>query len=263
MAVTFRGSLATGYLSPTSDSYFLVIDVSSRSRCNLNLLSATMQVDTWNLATGANRIMPYIRVMKCTGTATGGIVATDKVAWDTTINSPDSGIRFRILPGIVSSDAITITGTPYTLWESFSARQTTGVRQFRSFDIDIYDHFSSSASVIVKPGELLILKWVEGDFAVGGTAFVTLAWEEDQTDAGFTLSGTATLSAVGVSGAKVVLVTDLDRDLPAPEVEIISTEADGTWSKTLATNVRASAFAQYRVGETLYTDEGKPYLSST
>jgi hypothetical protein len=55
-------------------------------------------------------------------------------------------------------------------------------------------------------------------------------------------------------------VTDLDRDLPNPQVEVITTGAPGTWSKVLAAGVKASVFSQYRNGETVYTDDGAPYI---
>jgi hypothetical protein len=119
----------------------------------------------------------------------------------------------------------------------------------------------SGQHLYLDPGEALVVTWTNATQPVGGYAIFNAAWEEDTTDAGYTISGNVTLSSAAVSGAKVILVTDIDRDMPAPQVEVITTGAPGTWSKTLASGVKADAFVQYRNGETLYTDEGKPYLA--
>ena len=260
MAVTFRGSLCTNSFNPIDGCNILVIDVSARSRCTVKILKLGCEVDTYYPSVVAGKTMPMIRVQKFVGTATGGYVLTNKVPFDTTINSPDSGIRFRVCSGLVDTSNITLTGTPVTMWQDYTIRQCTGAEQFLS---DTHGFTTESGSVLVRPGELLAVKWIEGTVTAGGSVFLKVAWEEDQTDAGYTVSGTVTLSGVPVTGAKVALLTDLDRDMPEPEVEIITTGAPGTWSKTLATGVDAAASVQYRVGEVLYTDEGKPYLTST
>jgi hypothetical protein len=95
---------------------------------------------------------------------------------------------------------------------------------------------------------------------MGGMAYFQAMFEEDSLGTEYTISGNATLSGSAVSGAKIVVVTDLDRDLPNPQVEVITTGAPGTWSKVLAAGVKASVFSQYRNGETVYTDDGAPYI---
>lgn len=261
MAVTFRGALVTeGLFHPATTFPFLVIDVSARSRCNVKILTMEVELEEAIPNTGAGRTIPVIQIEKLVGTASGGFIATDKVPFDTSINSPDSGVRIRINPCILISQRIIITGTPVTMWNKFTTRQANSTEQFRSC---FYGFTVDFGSVLVRPGELIVMRWVDGTAPAGGSIFAKVAWEEDQVDAGFTVSGTVTLSGAPVTGAKVALLTDLDRDMPAPEVEVITTGAPGTWSKTLATGVKAAASVQYRDGETLYTDEGKPYLTST
>jgi hypothetical protein len=111
------------------------------------------------------------------------------------------------------------------------------------------------------PGQALVVSWEHGVQPVGGSIIFNVAWEEDEYDVGYDISGVVTLEGSPVSGAKVLVVSDADRDLPNPELEVITTGAPGTWTKKLASGVKASVFVQARSGETLYTDEGKPYIA--
>lgn len=261
MAVTFRGSCVTQYMIPTPNSSCFVLEVSARSMCKVNILKLLMQFDTLTLAKGTGLIMPLVKARKFTGTATGGIVLTGKVPWDTTVNAADAGIYLRLDPGFAGTaeSDITITGTPKTMWQEFSARQTTGAEQWQSYDCVLVEPLDNGA-IVLYPGELLEIYWGESSLPIGGIAFLEVVWEEDNLGTSYTVSGDVTLSGSAVSGAKILLVTDLDRDMPNPQVEVITTGAPGTWSKTLAAGVKADAFVQYRAGESLYSDEGKPYL---
>lgn len=255
MAVTYRGSLATSYIIPTLESSFFVIENTLRSRCTVNLLRIIIQADTIWQDSGTGKIMPLVKLQKTTGSASGGCILSDRVQWDSNINSPDSGIIVRTSFG----SPITITGSLGTICQEFTARQITGVEQFYSFDISLGGDIA--APIKIAPGELLSVYWSGPNTAPNNMIFIQAAWEEDQTDVGYTIAGDVTLSSTAVSGAKVILVTDTDRDLPDPQVEVITTGAPGTWSKVLASGIEASAFVQYRSGETLYTDEGQPYLA--
>ena len=261
MAVTFRGSCVTQYMIPTPNSSCFVLEVSARSMCKVNILKLLMKFDTLALATAAGLIMPLVKTRKCTGTATGGIVLTGKVPWDSTIGAADGGIYLRLDPGFAGTAGsdITITGTPVTMWQKFSARQTTGAEQWNTYDCVLADPLANGP-IVLYPGEMLEINFSERATPLGGIAFLEVAWEEDNLGTSYTVSGDVTLSGSAVSGAKILLVTDLDRDMPTPQVEVITTGAPGTWSKTLAAGVKADAFVQYRAGESLYSDEGKPYL---
>ena len=85
-------------------------------------------------------------------------------------------------------------------------------------------------------------------------------WEEDALST-FAISGTVTLSAVPVSGARVVVVEADDQLMTnAVLVEIITTPAGGTWASSIKTGKVGAAFVQYTSGGTYYTAYGSPYL---
>jgi hypothetical protein len=85
-------------------------------------------------------------------------------------------------------------------------------------------------------------------------------WEEDQTDAGFTLGGKVTLSAANVAGARVHVLTAPATDMVGAQLETLVTNGTGDYSKTLATGVKAAVFVQHEAGGIKYTDEGKPFI---
>jgi len=262
MAVTFRGSCATQYMIPTPNTDCFVIEASARAKCKVNILRIVMQFDTLAISTGAGRIMPLIKAAKVTGSATGGMILQGKVAWDTAINSPDDGVYLRLDPGFAGGACsdIVVTGTKKTLSEVFCHRLASGAEQWVADGVDIVSPMADGP-IVLQPGELLAISWNETSTPIGGTASLQIAWEEDGLGTEYTISGNVTLSSVAQSGAKVLVVTDLDRDLPNPQLEVITTGAPGTWSKTLASGVKASVFVQHRSGETLYTDDGKPYIA--
>ncbi len=260
MAVAYRGSLATQYMMPKAGSNCCVIENTARSLCAVNILRLVLQFDTIWQDSGTGRIMPLVRARKGTGTVSGGLVLTDRVPCDTTVNAPDPGVIVRMDGGYSGVVPITVTGTPGTISGEFTARQVTGVEQWYSYDCTLAS-FIGTDYVKLRPGEYLTIVWDMPVTAATNVAWAQAAWEEDGLGTEYTISGNATLSASPVSGAKIVVVTDLDRDLPSPQVEVITTGAPGTWSKTLATGVKASVFTQYRNGETLYTDEGKPFIA--
>jgi len=261
MAITFRGSCATQYMLPTPNSDCFVIEASARAKCKVNILRIVMQFETLAISTGVGRIMPLIKAAKVTGSATGGMLLQGKVAWDTTINAPDDGVYLRLDPGFAggASSDIVVTGTKKTMSEAFCHRLASGAEQWQA-DNSVIASPLTDGPIVLYPGELLAISWNETSTPIGGTASLQIVWEEDGLGTEYTISGAVTLSSVAVSGAKVLVVTDLDRDLPAPQVEVITTGAPGTWSKTLASGVKADVFVQHRVGETLYTAEGKPYI---
>lgn len=261
MAITYRGSICTNYVMPQNGNYFFVVENTLRSRATISILRCVMQFDTTVLSNVSGATMPQVKAVIGTATASGGVVMSAKSAFDSTINDPDPGVIVRLDPGYmgtVSSD-ITVTGTVKNMGQEFSARLITGAEQWQTYDATLFDSLDSGP-IKIKPGEIAAIQWVEGLRAVSGAAFVQIVWEEDRTDAGYSVGGNVTLLGTPVSGAKVLLVTDLDRDLPSPQLEIITTGAPGTWSKTVSSSVKASVFIQHRSGETLYTDEGKPYI---
>jgi hypothetical protein len=91
-------------------------------------------------------------------------------------------------------------------------------------------------------------------------AWFEVAWEEDQTDAGYEVGGKVTLSGSPVTGARVLLVTDSATAMANPVVQPLTTDGSGEFSRTLASGVKAAVFVQHEAGGTKYTDEGKPFI---
>ena len=235
-----------------------------RSRCNVPIIRLTNQYEVTETATGntANHVMPIIRTRRCAAAdVSGGVLLNTRPPWDTTINSPDPGFEIRYDPGAYGGPDTLITaanrGAP--VWQQFTTRQASQVEQFRGEDNNSVPGFAVTGAGYLAPGEALIVEQVAA-IPTGGVIFFNIAWEEDQVDAGYVVGGTVNLSGSPVSGAKVLLVTDSDAAMPAPKIETLTTGAPGTFSKTLASNVKAAVFVQHENAGVKYTDEGKPFI---
>lgn len=262
MALTFRGSICTNLMLPTPNDYCFVIENCARSRCNLTILRCVMRFDSHMISTGANRIMPLVKARKGAASASGGVLMYAKSVWDTALADPDENVRFRLDPGWAGTESsnISISGTVVTMGSQFSARLCSGAEQWLSYDGVIAEDLEDSP-VVLRPGELLAFQWAETSTPSGGFAFMNVAWEEDRFDAGYTVGGQVTLSGVPVAGAKVALLSDIDRDMPNPWIEMLTTDGSGNYSKLLPSAVKAAVHVQHRVGETLYNDDGKPFIA--
>jgi hypothetical protein len=221
------------------------------------------QLDTEVAYTTSGRISPLFKVRKITGVTSGGIQLTSFGNYDSA-QSHDPGIIVRQASGYWGGNTIapiSYTGTPATMSEAFGGRVTTIYGEQVFIDTCLLKRMASG-HIYLAPGQALLVEWNETSAAdaMGGMAYFQAMFEEDSLGTEYTISGNATLSGSAVSGAKIVVVTDLDRDLPNPQVEVITTGAPGTWSKVLAAGVKASVFSQYRNGETVYTDDGAPYI---
>lgn len=262
MAITFTGTIATDRMNIVNNDIAFVIDNTKRSRKKINVLRLIAQMENLDLGNGTGFYMAMLKTYKVTGISSGGIILT-KNSFDTQDSSDDGIIvRSRILGDSPNMD-IAVTGTPTFLWQQFTSRKTTAVEQHTTWDFSLIPNIPSPSPVLY-PGECLFVRMAQGSStgtqSPGGLFFIEGVFEEEDFDAGYTLSGTVANSSVPVVGAKVVLVTDLDADLPDPSIEVINSDASGNWSKILASDVKASAFVQHQNGGTMYTDEGKPYL---
>lgn len=182
-------------------------------------------------------------------------------AWDTTINDPDPGIKVLFDPGAFGGPDTIITAANRSgpVWEQFTNRQASAVEQAISWDNSCVSKLSLGRDFVLNIGEALIIEQ-QAALPTGGAAFFEIAWEEDRIDAGYVVGGSVGLSGSPVNGAKVLLVTASDNAMPSPEVETLITGAPGTFSKTLASGVKAAVFVQHENGGTKYTDEGKPFI---
>jgi hypothetical protein len=265
MAITYRGTAISGLLTALHDTVAMSIECTARSLCRVDVIGLMAQSDTIVASTTAGRVSPMFKARKITGTTSGGIELTSLGNFDTA-QTHDPGVIVRQSPGYWGGDTvspISYTGTPATLFGGFGTRVTTIIGQQVFPDTCLGKRGKTGGHIYLAPGEALLIEWNETSAAaaVGGMAFFQIMFEEDSLGTEYVIGGNVTLNSVAVSGAKVLVVTDLDRDLPSPSLEVLTTGAPGTWTKTLASAVKASVFVQARSGETLYTDEGKPYIT--
>jgi hypothetical protein len=270
MPVTWRGSTVTPQLQamlPTGGSrpVFAIVNT-FRSRCTVNVLRLVCQFDVTEAPTSnvANRVMPIMRTRRvAAANVSGGLRVAARPAWDTAIGAADPGVEVRCDPGAFGGpDTVITLDTPDApLWQQYTARQATGVEQFQSYDNACLPAMALSFDMLLRVGEALVIEQI-AQLPTGGVAWFQIAWEEDQTDAGYVVGGTVTLNSSPVAGARVLLVTDAATSMTAPSVEPLTTDGGGAFSRTLASGVKAAAFVQHEDGGTQYSDEGKPFLEA-
>lgn len=268
MALTWRGSTVTPMIQamPALNGNVVVFAIVNtfRSRAKINVLRLVTQLDVAEPPTGttSNRVMPIMRARRCAASnVSGGVEIKARPAYDTTINDPDPGIKVLFDPGAFGGPDTVITATNRRgpMWEQFTNRQASAVEQSISWDNFCVPCLAASKDIVLAPGEAFIIEQ-QAALPTGGAAFFEVAWEEDRIDAGYEVGGSVQLSGSPVAGAKVLLVTASDNAMPSPEVETLITGAPGTFSKTLASGVKAAVFVQHENGGTKYTDEGKPFI---
>jgi hypothetical protein len=253
-------------LDTNGNAVVLAVVNTFRSRANVDILRLVCQMDNAEPPTGAvaSRVMPIMRARRCAAAdVSGGIAVQARPAWDTAINSPDDGVRVLFNPGTFGGPdtLIAAANRSGSVWQQYTMRQASAVEQVLSQDNFCVPALAATNDFILRPGEALIIEQQAG-LPTGGTSWFQIAWEEDQIDAGYVVGGTVNLSGSPVSGAKVLVVTDSATDMPAPEIETLTTGAPGTFSKTLASGVKAAVFVQHENGGTKYSDEGKPYIEA-
>jgi hypothetical protein len=266
MAVTWKGSTVTPPIacSPVSGEYVFALVNTFRSRHTINVLRFIAMGDSTEVSTTAGHIMPLLRTQRCTcANISGGVEIVRRPAWDTNTDAPSPHVKL-LYSGYGVSEANRITATPAAgiAWQQFTQRGATNAEQRRTIDSSMLSRLTSVEDFTLAPGQAIVVSWLHGVAPVGGSIFFNIAWEENQTDTGYAVAGNVKLSGVNQAGAKVLLVTDTDQDLPNPELEILTTDSGGNFTKTVSSAVKASVFVQYRDGTDKYTDEGKPYIGA-
>lgn len=269
MALSWMGSTVTPMIQamPALNGKVVMLAIVNtfRSRVNVNILRTVCQADNAEAPTGntAGRVMPIIRTRRCPSTSiSGGVEVKARPAWDTTLNAPDAGVKVLFDPGAFGGPdtaIVAVTGISDPFWQQFTMRRASDAEQVLTWDNFCVPAMAESKALILKPGEAFIFEQQDA-LPTGGSVFFDIAWEEDTVDAGYVVGGTVNLSGSPVSGAKVLLVTDSATSMPAPTVEVLTTGAPGTFSKTVASGVKAAVFVQHENGGTKYTDEGNPYI---
>jgi hypothetical protein len=223
----------------------------------VNIRSLIAQIDSILVLTA---VMPVIKVSRATAISGGEILKKNGID---SAQSSDENVVCRA----ALMESQTITATPGNiLWQQFSNRMHTAVEQQKTVDRFLLPKDLESAQTLkVRPGETLLVQLVSAattsNPALSNNFIVKCMWEEDAIST-FAISGTVTLSAVPVEGARVIVV-EMDDVLGtnAHLREVIVTPAGGTWASTIRTGKVGAAFVQYKNGATYYTAPGSPYLS--
>jgi hypothetical protein len=119
----------------------------------------------------------------------------------------------------------------------------------------------------LRPNESLLVQIIASTVNVNQALMnnyvLDCVWQEDAITT-FAISGTVTLSATPIEGAKVMIIESDDiSGTNAYLREVVTTNAGGNWSSTIRTGKIGSAFVQYESGGSYYTASGNPFLQST
>ncbi len=260
MAITFTGGVQVPAMlgNGAVTQHLFSLENSLGSRVDVDVRRLIVQNDPIAALTS---VMPQVKVSR--GVSISGGVLLDKAAFLTTQTS-DAFVKLRSAMG-EGSPIIATQGD--IIWQQYAGRVHTAVEQVIGSDENQLPRLidSDSFDLKLRPGESLLVTVVGATVASNATLAnnwsIGCVWEEDAKST-FAISGTVTLSAVPVSGARVI-VMESDNVAGANMFmrETIVTGAGGTWASSILTGKVGAAFVQYETGGTYYTAPGSPYLS--
>lgn len=269
MAITFRGTLVTPLIAlPTRtnvEQTVFVLHNSFRSRCNVRVLRAVLQLDANDApATGSTAICPLFRARRVSISGTFSPFSNTvpgRVALDTAVNAPDPGVRAYYSGGpyaLVESQAGFASNN--VLWGSYTTKQVSQAEQFNSWD----NLLLPKEGVVLERNTALYIT-VSMNLPLGGDYWLQIMWEEDQIDPGVTIAGVVTEGGSPSESANVLLLTSSSPVMDAPcEVEAYETNTDGAFSFLVSSLTYATVVATKNGGlGTLYTSEAKPFLNGS
>ena len=259
MAVTFRGC-ATGLAvlgNGLTTQNLLLIENRQGSRVNVNLRRLAVHLDA---VAALSAVMPIVRTSRASSVSAGAILP--KAAFNTTQTSNP-----YVVISAPAVDLFPVTATANTtVWQQYPMRLADATGQVLDADENVMPLLidQTGKEFVIRPGESVVVQVV----AAAGTSnaattnnwFVNCSWEEDDIGT-FTIAGQVTLSAVPVSGAKIVVVEADDVWMPTPVFVGVSTsDGSGNWSASITSGRVGAAFVQYQTGGTYYTAPGSPFL---
>ena len=266
MAVTYRGTAQSLTIvgNDAAAQNLFVIANGVQSRVNVIVRELTVANDATAVLTS---VMSAFKVSRCT--AVSGGVTLAKAAYVGTETSDAN-----VVLSAQANETATITATPGdVLWTQLAGRMHTAVEQQRFGDsgVGVCDDLippvaRSVGNLTLAPGQSLLVRLVAATAASNAQTaqnyVVRCTWEEDALTT-FAISGTVTLSAVPVDGAKVMVVEADDIALTNAHLRaVITTAGGGLWASTIRTGKIGAAFVQYENGGTYYTAPGSPFLSA-
>jgi hypothetical protein len=262
VAITFNGTLNTRSIIGNNalTQNLFVVSNGFKSGVNMHIKQLVLQNDNIAVLTS---VMPVAKVSRAT-VISGGVLL-DKGGFDS-LQSSDENIVFR--SALMESSSITATAGD-TLFSRNVNRMHTAVEQQLTAFYDLLPCFleATGNKLVLRPGENLLVQIVASAINVNKdliTNFVLQCfWEEDAIGT-FVISGTVTLSASPVEGARVMIIEADDiLGTNAYLKEVKTTNVTGDWNSTIRTGKVGSAFVQYESGGSYYTASGNPYLQGT
>jgi hypothetical protein len=260
MAITFKGAVQSviTYGNNATTQNLFVIKNELGSRVDINIRQLNIRMDS--IAALAS-VCPLVKVSRAINISGGNMIA--KGGFDSTESS--SSFVKMFCPSI---DSGTISATQGdTIWQLYCDRSHTIVEQ----QVKLQNKFmlpklikKTGIDFKIRPNESVLIQAVSSagtsNASLTNNWFLDCCWEEDAFST-FTINGTVTLSAVPVSGAKVMVLEADDISMTNAILrEVITTGGGGTWASSIRTGKVGAAFVQYENGGTYYTANGSPYL---
>ncbi len=260
MAVTFRGGAQVPIIfgNDATLQNLLTIENHIGSRVDVNVRRLLVQMDP---LTALTAVMPQLKASRATGIS-GGILL-DKSKFD----SAQTSDPFVVVRSAMAEGAPITANAGNTVWQQYVSRMHTLAEQVLGDDGSLLPRLVAAAGSEFKlrPGESVLIRLVgaaaASNSAIGNNWQASIVIEEVSKPT-FAISGTVTLSAVPVAGAKV-MVMESD-DIAGTNMflrEVITTGAGGTWASSILVGKVGAAFVQYEAGGTYYTAPGSPYLA--
>ena len=260
MAVSFFGGVQVPVVlgnDATTQNIF-TLENSMGSRVDVNVRRLSVQNDTTAALTS---VQPQVKIARAS--AISGGVILDKSTFST-LQTSSAFVKIRT--PLAEGSPVTATAGD-TIWQQYLGRMHTAVEQIIGSDEPVLPRLiaDTGKELKLRPGESL-LAYVRGAAAASNSArgnnwCVNVSWEEDEKST-FAISGTVTLSAAPVSGARVIVMES--DDVAGTNMflrETIVTGAGGTWASSILTGKIGAAFVQYESGGAYYTAPGSPFLA--
>lgn len=263
MAITFVGmtSSLSMWGNDLIEQNLFLIENGIRSRVNVIVKRLSVQNDGALLLTSVMPLVKCSRVDVATSPVLGVPLAKGK--FDTSQVS-DANVKFWC--DSLHSPLSVVEGNPF--WQQYTTRAHTAVEQRLANDMNMLTTIVANPAddFIITPGHGLLVQVVSPTAASNASNnnnwIVQAVWEEDSL-ATFNISGTVTLSATPIVGAKVIILEADDESLTNAVLwEVKTTTAGGVWSSSIRSGKVGAAFVQYVTGGTYYTAPGSPFLES-
>lgn len=272
MPYTYKGSAViqrTLGANATSQDLFAI---ENRPGSNVLVVVKRIVIQTDFQNTALTTVMPLVASFRGTGPlpVTNGGITVPKGTFDSRLTSDPNVVLWQDFSSDVAAPGGDMVITPGTTrhWNQFTSRQHTGAGIVATEDDSLLPLLATSSTYkfYLYPGEYYMSEIRSVNAADNPPTtnwFIMVAWTEETLPT-YTISGTVTLSGVGVVGAKVTVLVGDDTSMTNAYLHSVQTTiAGGAWSAAIPMGKVAYAYAQNYTGGTYYTAPGNPYVTGT